>query len=131
MPHVIVEYSANLESMTSMPALIEAVHVAVLSTGVAPIDALRTRGEPRTVFRIGDGHPDLTFVAVLGRFGPGRTAEEKHRFLTDTLAAVESALGDAATNAMLSTEWQEIDAESRINRNHARVAITQRQATTP
>jgi 5-carboxymethyl-2-hydroxymuconate isomerase len=127
MPHLIVEYSANLESMTDMSELVEVVHAAALKSGVAPIDALRTRAAPRTIFRIGDSHPDNSFVAVVGRFGPGRTAEEKQRFLSSVMEALESSLGVAATNAMLSVEWQEIDGEYRINKNNARAAIVARR----
>ncbi len=131
MPHLIVEYSTNLESAVDMQALINTIHAAALATGVAPIDALRTRAEPRTIYRIGDGHPDNGFVAVAARLGAGRTAEEKHRYLAAILVALESTLGTHAANVMLSVEYQEIDPEFRINKNNARVAINQREADRP
>lgn len=126
MPHLIVEYSANLEAHADMALLVDAVHAAALASGVAPLDGLRTRASVRSVYRIADGHPDNAFVAVVARLGPGRTPEEKHRLLDALMGAIEEALGAAAENAMLSVEYQEIDPEYRVNRNHLRAVIAQR-----
>ncbi len=126
MPHVIVEYSSNLESIADMSALVEALHAAALATGVAPVDALRTRAEPRAVFVVGDGHADNAFVAIIGRFGPGRSAADKERFLNAMVETVEAVLGAAAANVMISVEWQDIDVEFRVNKNNARAAIVAR-----
>jgi 5-carboxymethyl-2-hydroxymuconate isomerase len=128
MPHLIVEYSANLESAVNVQTLIDAIHAAALATGVAPIDALRTRAERRDTYRIGDGHPENGFVAVAARLGAGRTAEQKHRYLSAILEAMESTLGNQASNVMLSVEYQEIDRDFRINKNNAREGILRRQA---
>jgi 5-carboxymethyl-2-hydroxymuconate isomerase len=130
-PHLIVEYSVNLEPLINIQALVDAIHHGALATGVAPIDALRTRAEPRNVYRIGDGHPDNSFIAVAARLGAGRTPEQKHRFLTAVLDATEALLGSHATNVMISVEYQEIDPEFRINKNNIRDAIINRQTPSP
>lgn len=127
MPHLIVEYSTNLEPLVDIGQLVEDLHAAALSTGVAPLDALRTRAEPRSIYRIGDGRSENSFVAITARLGPGRTIEQKHLLLTVVFEALERSLGAAASNAMLSIEYQEIDAEFRVNKNNARVAILARQ----
>ncbi len=129
MPHLIVEYSTNLESFLDVPSLILAIHHAALATGIAPIDALRTRAEPRNIYRIGDGHPDNAFISIAARLGAGRTSDQKHRFLTAVLEATETILGNHASNVMVSVEYQEIDPEFRINKNNARDAIHARQAS--
>ena len=126
MPHVIVEYSANLEAQADMAAVVDAVHAAALATGIAPLDGLRTRASVRSLYRIADGHPENAFVAVLARLGPGRTPEEKQRLIEALMGAVETALGSAAANAMLSVEYQEIDPELRVNKNNLRAVIAQR-----
>jgi 5-carboxymethyl-2-hydroxymuconate isomerase len=128
MPHVIVEYSTNLEKIVDINALLSGVHDAALSCAIVPADALRTRAEPRDRYLIADRHPANAFVAVVARLGPGRTAEEKHRLLEALLLATQSALGEAAANVMLSIEYQEIDAEFRINKNHLRTVFAARQA---
>ena len=127
MPHVTVEYSANLEHLVDMQSVIDAVHAAALATGFVPLDGLRTRASPRSTYRIGDGHANNAFVGVAIRLGPGRSAEEKQLLLGAVLDAVESTLGPrVAANAMLSAEWTEIDPDARINRNNLRPVIAAR-----
>ena len=127
MPHVTVEYSANLEHLVDMQSVIDAVHAAALATGFVPLDGLRTRASPRSTYRIGDGHANNAFVAIAVRLGPGRSADDKHRLLAAVLDAVESTLGpNVAANAMLSAEWHEIDPNARINRNNLRPVIAAR-----
>jgi 5-carboxymethyl-2-hydroxymuconate isomerase len=125
-PHIIVEYSDNLDLHISRAALLAAVHEAALTQPIIPADGLRTRAEPRSDYVIADGHPDNVFVAVVARLGPGRTPEEKHSLLDALLAAVENVLGTHANNVMLSVEYQEIDAEFRINKNNLRSTIENR-----
>ena len=127
MPHLIVEYSTNLDSLINAQLLVDAIHQAALATGIAPVDALRTRAEPRTVYRIGNGHPNNAFIAIAARLGVGRTSEQKNRFLAAILEATETVLGAHAINVMLSVEYQEIDPEFRINKTNLRDAINARQ----
>ena len=127
MPHLIVEYSTNLDSLINAQLLVDAIHQAALATGIAPVDALRTRAEPRTVYRIGNGHSNNAFIAIAARLGVGRTSEQKNRFLAAILEATETVLGAHAINVMLSVEYQEIDPEFRINKNNLRDAINARQ----
>jgi 5-carboxymethyl-2-hydroxymuconate isomerase len=128
-PHIIVEYSANIAQSVTVSALLQAVHAAALATGRAPLDALRTRGEERADYVIADGHPDNAFVAIVARLGPGRTPEEKHGLLNALLAAANNAIGDEIKNVMLSVEYQEIDATFRINQNELRKTMQQRNGT--
>jgi 5-carboxymethyl-2-hydroxymuconate isomerase len=126
MPHLIVEYSDNLERSVDMAQVIAAVHEAALATGIAALDALRTRAEPRSLFRIADGHPENAFLGIIARMAPGRSPEEKQRLLEALLAAAENSLGAAAANTMLSVEYQEIDVRFRINKNNIRDAVAAR-----
>jgi 5-carboxymethyl-2-hydroxymuconate isomerase len=126
MPHLIVEYSDNLEQSVDMADVIAAIHEAALATGIAALDALRTRAEPRSLFRIADSHPDNAFLGVIARMAPGRSPEDKQRLLEALLAAAENSLGAAAANTMLSVEYQEIDVRFRINKNNIRDAVAAR-----
>jgi 5-carboxymethyl-2-hydroxymuconate isomerase len=128
-PHIIVEYSANIAQSVTVSALLQAVHAAALATGLAPLDALRTRGEERADYVIADGHPDNAFVAIVARLGPGRTPEEKHGLVNALVAAANNAIGDEIKNVMLSVEYQEIDATFRVNQNELRKTMQQRNET--
>ena len=109
-----------------MGAVLDAVHAAARATGLASLDALRVRAEPRSLYRIADGHPDNAFLGVIARMAPGRTDDQKQMVLETVLTAVEAALGPAAANVMLSVEYQEIDARYRINKNNLRDTIAAR-----
>jgi 5-carboxymethyl-2-hydroxymuconate isomerase len=128
-PHIIVEYSENIAQSVTVSALLQAVHAAALATGLAPLDALRTRGEERADYVIADGHPDNAFVAIVARLGPGRTPEEKQGLLNALVAAANNAIGDEIKNVMLSVEYQEIDATFRVNQNELRKTMQQRNGT--
>ena len=71
MPHLIVEYSANLEPALDIATLVEALHEAALETGVFPIGGMRTRAARRDLYRIADGHADNAFIHVQARIGAG------------------------------------------------------------
>ena len=79
MPHVVVEFSANLRGRADVPRLLRTVHDAALATGVFPRGGTRTRAEERTDYLIADGHPDNAFVHVTLRIGHGRDLEKPRR----------------------------------------------------
>jgi 5-carboxymethyl-2-hydroxymuconate isomerase len=70
-PHLIIEYSANLERAIDIPRLVAAVHAAALETGVFPIGGIRTRAERRDAYAVADSHPDNAFIHVQARIGVG------------------------------------------------------------
>jgi 5-carboxymethyl-2-hydroxymuconate isomerase len=126
MPHLILEHSANVGEVADIAGLVAALHQAALATGVAPIDALRTRAARRDVYAVGDRHPDNGFIAVTARLGAGRTDGEKHRLVEALITALSDELGDAQNNLMLSVEYQEIDPTFRVNKNNLRTVIAGR-----
>ena len=92
MPHIMIEYSANIAEHHDVDALISAVHNAAIGHGLPPVDGLRTRAAVRDHFRIADGSAELAFVAIAIRVGPGRDAPTKTSFIEAVLDAAESQL---------------------------------------
>ena len=129
MPHVIIEHSANVSELVDVRDLVAAVHEAALATGIAAVDALRTRAASRDMYEIGDGHHDNAFVAVTARLGAGRTDDEKRRLIDALMDAVETTLGDEKMRVMLSVEYQDIDPALRRNENQLRPVIAGRLAS--
>ncbi len=126
MPHLILEYSANVSEVADIAGLVAALHQAALATGVAPLDALRTRAGGRDVYAVGDQHPDNGFIAVTARLGAGRTDAEKQHLIDALMTTLSDELGDAQNDLMLSVEYQEIDPTFRINKNNLRPVIAER-----
>ena len=93
MPHIIIEYSANLEPALRLPALIEALHHTAAGIEAFPVAGLRTRAERRDHYLIADGHPDNAFVHLTLRIAHGRSLE------------VRKAAGDA----LFETFCRELD----------------------
>ncbi len=131
MPHIIIEYSANLTELTDIDALVAAVHQAALYDGLPALNALRTRAVARDHYRIADGDPAYGFVAVTARIGPGRDPQAVERFLTRLIDTVDETLAPLLGDhpVALSAEIQLIDPDLRINRNHIRTHLTQPDRT--
>jgi len=111
MPHIIVEYSANLEPALDPQALVNELHRTAIDLGIAEAPAVRTRAERRDVFRVGDGNPANGFVHVVARLRVGRP-EEKRKALGEALLAVLNRELDAAFKThpiAVTVEIHEID----------------------
>lgn len=125
MPHITVEYSANLNSDLAIQGLVDSLHKAALETGVFPIGGLRTRAERRDVYAIADRAPDNAFIAVVARIGAGRDADTRRRVAEGLLRTVEAVTRDIFAHRGLSitVEVQEIDptASLKLNNLHERV----------
>ncbi|MEM9204588.1 MAG: hypothetical protein AAGC53_23340 [Actinomycetota bacterium] len=130
MPHVIIEYSANVAQHHDIDALVGVVHDAVVANGIGPHAGVRTRAIVREHFRVADGHPTNAMIAMVARLGPGRDAETKHGFIEEILDAAEAHTSRESTalDIAWSFEVQEIDAEFRVNRNHVAAAMADRHA---
>ena len=122
MPHVIVEYSANIEDKIRVPQLLVAVHEAVDQTKIAELAGLRTRAERRDDFRVADNHPANGFVGIIVRIAQGRTLETRKMLLEAVTAAANTHLEPvfATTPLALSIEVQEIDPVLRVNKSNIR-----------
>ena len=130
MPHIIVEYSANLEGQVSPRRLVDALHQAALDTGVLPIGGLRTRAERRDIYAVADGDPENAFVAVLVRIGQGRDAETRRRIADTLMGALERETADAfRTRGLgLTVEVQEIDAAASLKTNNLHDRLKAKEA---
>jgi 5-carboxymethyl-2-hydroxymuconate isomerase len=113
MPHIMVEYSRNLERGVEIAKLVKDLHVAVLETGLFETLAVRTRALPRDIYRIADGAPENVFLHVVARIRAGRSVEDRKRLGADLLRVAKAdlaALPEGAPMA-ISIEVQELDPE--------------------
>ena len=106
MPHLIVEYSANLEPDLDMAHVISVLHEAALETGVFPIGGLRVRASRRDIYKIADGHPDNAFIHVQARIGV-HVSWTDGQGTRESLASVEVGpvlnVNDAPTGSVTSS----------------------------
>ena len=129
MPHLTVEYSANLEPDVDAARLVATVHDAALATGIFPEGGIRTRAARREVYAIADGHPDNAFVHLAIRIGAGRSRTPASRRGQTIFAALTAALEDIFTARPLgiSMELTESNPEMSWKRNNLHDTIARRK----
>ncbi|WHO76718.1 5-carboxymethyl-2-hydroxymuconate Delta-isomerase [Rhizobium sp. BT03] len=119
MPHLTIEYSANLEGRADIGALCGTLLKTVLETGLFEIGAVRVRALRANHYAIADQLAENAFVDLNFRIGKGRTAEEKKRTGEAIFAAAADVLGPLfeTPHFALSLEIREIDAELSWKKN--------------
>jgi 5-carboxymethyl-2-hydroxymuconate isomerase len=79
LPHVTMEYSANLEALADIALICRLAKSAMMETGLFELGAVRVRAVRCEAYAIADELPENAFLAVLVRIGAGRTIDEKKR----------------------------------------------------
>lgn len=90
MPHLTIEYSANLEAAGDLPGLCLALRRALLDTGLFEEGAVRVRALPCPHYAVADLLAENAFAALVLRIGAGRRAEDKTRLGRAVMAAAEA-----------------------------------------
>ena len=120
MPHLIVEYSANLDETLKVAELLTRLHTTAAASGVFPLGGIRTRASKRETYLIADGDPDNGFVHVVARIGEGRSLEVRQtvgRSLFEVLCDHTNRLYEER-GLSLSFEIQEIPSQTSFRKNN-------------
>lgn len=124
-PHVTMEYSANLEKRADIAGLCRLAKAAMMETGLFELGAVRVRAIRCDHHAIADELPENAFLAVLVRIGAGRSAEDKKRAGATLSAALAEALKPlfATPHFALSVDLVENDPAFswKTNAIHARL----------
>ena len=73
MPHIQIDYSANLETRLDVAGLCRVLRDAAVSTGVLPLAGIRVRAIKADHVVIADGNPDHAYLDISVRLRGGRT----------------------------------------------------------
>lgn len=111
MPHIQIDYSANLETRLDIGGLCRVLRDAAVETGVLPLAGIRVRATAATHCVIADGNPDHAFLDISLRLRGGRSEAAKAEATAHIFAAAESyCAGVMETSSfMLSFEMRDID----------------------
>ena len=107
MPHVVVQYTANLDPDAAIGSLCHSLAEVLVAqrdangARVFPIGGTRVLAYPAQHFAVADGAPDRAFVFIEARIAPGR------------LPAVVSAAGEAMM-AVVRSHFQALFASRSI-----------------
>ena len=75
MPHLTLEYSANVEQFCEISSMCSVVRESALGTGVFPLGGIRVRARRCDHYSIADGRLECAFIDVEIRIGEGRSLE--------------------------------------------------------
>jgi 5-carboxymethyl-2-hydroxymuconate isomerase len=119
-PHILIEYSANLGAELDRTNLLTAMRDAALETGVFPLGGIRVRAYQADRCVVADGDPDNAYIHVMLRVGHGRDLEIRKR-ACDAIFAVLCEKLEHAYDRMplgISLEMQEVDAVLTCKKNN-------------
>lgn len=128
MPHLIVEYSANLEPRIDLDALLDRIHATALETGMFPVGGIRIRAYKAEHYRIADCAPDNAFVHVTAIVGAGRPLDRREQVaktLFDAICAELAVVADASPLA-ISFNMREFDSVLNFKQNNLHEYVNRR-----
>ena len=113
MPHLTIDYAPILEAEVDIPALCDALRVAMIETGVFPMAGVRVRAFAANHVAIADGDPQHSYIDISIRLRAGRTLEARKAATAHVFAAAEAFLAPvmARRSLALSFEMRDIDPE--------------------
>jgi 5-carboxymethyl-2-hydroxymuconate isomerase len=115
LPHLIVEYSANIEERIGLDALLDKLHTCAIGTGVFPLGGVRVRAHRADHFRIADKAKENAFVHVTALIGHGRPLDVRQRAGEQLFAALTEHLGPLYDESPLAISLYVEEADPVLN----------------
>lgn len=92
MPHIAIDYTANLTDDLLPLALPAKLHKAAQDLGVFPINGLRTFARAIDQYHVGTDTQGEAFINIQIRIAPGRPEELRQRIVDTLFASAEQTL---------------------------------------
>ncbi|WIY26603.1 5-carboxymethyl-2-hydroxymuconate isomerase [Parasedimentitalea psychrophila] len=111
MPHISLDYSANLELCVDMASLCDTLRCAAINTGSFPVAGVRVRAFAATHVSIADGAAKHGYIDISVRLRGGRDLETRQRATQEIFDAAREFLAPALQqhSIALSLEMRDID----------------------
>ena len=111
MPHISIEYSANLEERTDIQALCEVLRSEAAGIDAFPTPGIRVRALRANHYSIADGDPKHAFVDISIRLRAGRPQDVKESAVKRLFEAAKTFLEPVfeTSSLALSLEMRDID----------------------
>lgn len=128
MPHLVIEYSANLEARLDLDGLLDRLHAAALDTGIFPIGGLRIRAYKAEHYRIADCDAENAFVHVTATVGAGRPLDRREQASRQIFTALCEALGPLQADSPLAISFnmREFDSVLNLKKNNLHEFVKRR-----
>lgn len=111
MPHISLDYSANLEAEVDIAALCDALRRAAIETGAFPLAGVRVRAFAASHVSIADGNPAHGYIDISIRLRAGRPLPVRQAATGHIFEAARAFLAPvmARRSLALSLEMRDID----------------------
>ena len=128
LPHLIVEYSANIEKAMNLDAFLDRLHETAVETGMFPLGGIRVRAYRTENFRIADCAPENGFVHVTAIVGSGRPLDRREQVSKQLFAAICDQLDALASKSPLAISFnmREFDPVLNFKKNNLHEYLAQR-----
>ena len=128
MPHLIVEYSANVEEKIALDRLLDKLHASAVQSGIFPLGGLRVRAVRMDRYRIADCHPDNGYVHLTAIVGHGRPLDVRRRVGEELFATLTEHLDTAFRSEPLAISFymQESDPQLSFKKNNLHEHVQRR-----
>ena len=125
MPHFTIEYSANIDDLVDMGAVVEVVRKAAVETGIFPLGGIRVRAVKCEQYAIADGRPSFGFLDMVLRLGEGRDLATRQKAGEHIFKVLSAYLDPVFKNSKfaLSFDMQINDKETSWKRNNIHEAL--------
>lgn len=113
MPHINIDYSANLEEGANIFGLCEVLRQCAASLEIFPETGVRVRAYRADHYAIADGNPEHGFIDISVRLREGRPQDAKEHATAILFEAARNHLDELLETrpVMLSMEMRDIDAK--------------------
>jgi len=132
-PHIVVEYSANIEDAFDLDALLDRLHSTAVATGMFPLGGIRIRAYRASRYRVADCASENAFVHVTATVGSGRALELRETASESLFAAICEELEPLAATSPLAISFnmREFDPVLNYKKNNLHEYVRKRGERPP
>ena len=114
MPHIQIDYTANLADAAGPQQLVERIHQAAADSGIFPVWGIRTFARAVMHYRVGNGDAGNGFVNITVRIAPGRDLALRQRIARELSAPVLACLQDLFRHRRLGCQLEVTEFDSAV-----------------
>lgn len=113
MPHIIIDYSANIDDIVDMTAICECLRQSAAGIEAFPLPGIRVRALRSDHYAIADGHSQHAYIDISVRLRAGRPLDIRKQAVQALFDAAKHYLAPvmASRSIALSLEMRDIDPE--------------------
>ncbi len=110
MPHIVIEYTANLGAQARIPELLKTVNQTMIAQdGVFPTGGIRSRALRLDDYRMADGAADDAFVHVTLKIGSGRSEAVKKQVCDALFDAIKAHFAELYERRYLALSLEVVE----------------------